>query len=106
MNLLPAYKRFVSKYGEAKGPHFYGANILAPDWESPSWHGSELAAETQHYAYSTVAFHLIAVCYYATNYPEDRAFKAWRHHVTAKDGYCREFDIPSPQDATRRRSAK
>jgi hypothetical protein len=43
------------------------------------------------------------VCYYASNYPEDRAFADWRHHVSDEDGYCRQFEVPSSSDVRSRK---
>ena len=47
-----------------------------------------------------VAQHLLAVCYYAMNYGEDRAFSPWLHY-TASDGYCRSFRIPTKDEVLR-----
>ena len=103
-NLKQAYGAWVDEYGESEGPHFYGRNILTRSHAAEAWGGSKLPPETQHYVYSVVAQHLVAVCYYATNYPEDRAFKAWRHHVTDTEGYCRALDVPSAQEVRGRRA--
>ncbi|MFT4622849.1 MAG: hypothetical protein ACI8PZ_001505 [Myxococcota bacterium] len=102
-NLKPAYEAWSGEYGETEGPYFYGRNILTATHSDKAWNGSKLPPETQHYGYSVVAQHLLAVCYYASNYPEDRAFSAWRHHVSDADGYCRQFDVPSSSDVRRRK---
>jgi hypothetical protein len=59
-------------------------------------------AESQHYAYTIVAQHVLAVCYYAKNYGEDPAFTPWRVH-TASDGYCGQFAIPTKEEVRNRR---
>ena len=102
-NLKQAYESWVGEYGETEGPFFYGRNILTGSHAEKAWNGSKLPPETQHYVYSVVAQHLLAVCYYASSYPEDRAFSAWKHHVSDADGYCRKFDVPSSTDVRRRK---
>jgi hypothetical protein len=102
-NLKTSYGTWASEHGESEGPHFYGRNILTASHLEKKWNGSKLPPETQHYVYSVVAQHLLAVCYYASNYPEDRAFADWRHHVSDEDGYCRQFEVPSSSDVRSRK---
>jgi hypothetical protein len=101
-NLKAIYEAWADEYGESEGPHFYGRNILTTSHLETAWNGSKLHPETQHYVYSVVAQHLLAVCYYASNYPEDRAFSDWTHNVTDADGYCRQFAVPSASDVRSR----
>jgi hypothetical protein len=49
--------------------------------------------------YPIIAQHLLAVCYYAQNYPQNPAFKDWVDYVADKDGYCKQFKIPNKIDA-------
>jgi hypothetical protein len=102
-NLLPAYKTWIKKYGANMGPKFYGSNITTRSHEEKSWNGSVMPTETQHYVYSIVAQHFLAVCYYAQNYPDDRAFQSWTSHV-GSDGYCKQFDVPTRDKVRNRRS--
>lgn len=103
-NLLPAYTRWSASQSPAARPDFYGANITTQSFShgqhGVSWNGSVLPPETQHYAYSIVAQHLLAVCYYAQNYGDDPAFAPWRKYVR-EDGYCRDLNIPRPDDVRR-----
>jgi hypothetical protein len=104
-NILPAYKTFVKTAGEARGPHFYGDNLLCQHHEDPGRCGGRLMAQTQHYVYPIIAQHLLAVCYYAQNYGEERAFEPWVGY-TRSDGYCRNYRIPSKEEVMRNRSGK
>ena len=102
-NLLPAYKRWSSGVGKGRGPLFYGENIRCRSHDDSGYCGGVMPAETQHYVYSIVAQHFLAVCYYAQNYGQDRAFQPWAKYVTG-DGYCRNgFKIPSKAEVLRRR---
>ena len=99
-NVLPAIKSFERKNGAGMTPNFYGESIKCRSHDEVSRCGSELMAQTQHYVYPIVAQHLLAVCYYAMNYGEDRAFSPWVHY-TASDGYCRSFRIPTKDEVLR-----
>lgn len=99
-NVLPAYQRWVAEVGEERGPTFYGTQILCRTHDDPTWCGSAFAPETQHYGYNIIAQHFLAVCYYAQNYADDPAFAPWVGH-TARDGYCRQFKIPSRDEVRR-----
>jgi hypothetical protein len=81
---------------------FYGENITTatPEGGYEARNGSMLAPETQHYVYTIVAEHLLAVCYYALNYGDDPAFTAWVKY-TRSGGYCRELDIPTRDEVRR-----
>ena len=59
--------------------------------------------EAQHYAYTIVAQHLIAVCYYGQNYSDMPEFKSWRAYTTGK-GYCQALGIPTAQEVSARKS--
>ncbi len=98
-NLLPAYERWAKAAGQLNGHKFVGENIRCPDRASEGYCGSALPAETQHYVYPIIAQHLLAVCYYAQNYPQNPAFKDWVDYVNDKDGYCKQFKIPNKIDA-------
>ncbi|MCB9675042.1 MAG: transglycosylase SLT domain-containing protein [Alphaproteobacteria bacterium] len=93
-NIHPALQKYVTKNGLARGPHFYGDNILCKDHLGNERCGSLLQPETQHYAYNIVAQHFLAVCYYAKEYGEEAAFEPWRQWVI-DDSYCEQFKIPS-----------
>lgn len=99
-NVLPALKAYKRRNGDGMAPNFYGDSIRCRSHDDPGRCGSELMAQTQHYVYPIVAQHLLAVCYYAMNYGEDRAFSPWIHY-TASDGYCRSFRIPTKDEVLR-----
>ncbi len=103
-NVLPAYKRFIAGTGEDQGLYFAGQNIRCRNHTDKSACQGQLMAETQHYAYSVVAQHFLAVCYYAKNYGEDRAFTQWRF-FTSSEGYCTQFKIPTRDEVRARRSS-
>jgi hypothetical protein len=98
-NLLPAYQRWAKAAGQVNGHKFVGENIKCPDRETPGYCGSALPAETQHYVYPIIAQHLLAVCYYAQNYPQNAAFQPWVGYATDADGYCKKFKIPNKSEA-------
>jgi len=102
-NILNAYNKWIKKEGKERGPHFYGDNIRCRSHDSDSWCGGGIPAETQHYVYSIVAQHFLAVCYYAQNYGEERAFQPWVQYVT-RDGYCKSaFKVPSKSEVLSRK---
>lgn len=98
-NLVPAMQAYIDKNGLARGPHFYGDNILCETHvqaDNGSC-GSGLMAETQHYAYNIVAQHFLAVCYYSQEYGSDTAFEHWGEWAL-DDSYCSNFKIPSKSE--------
>jgi len=101
-NILPAYRSYLEENNLERAPDFYGANITctSPDDQSMRC-GGKLHRETQHYAYSIVAQHLLAVCYYAENYGNQGAFKDWRKY-TRGDGYCTGMNIPTKAELQKR----
>ena len=47
-----------------------------------------------------VAQHLLAVCYYAKNHPEDPAFAPWVQMLQG-DGFCRSSQVATPLEIGR-----
>ncbi|MBX2800593.1 MAG: hypothetical protein KTR31_23135 [Myxococcales bacterium] len=92
-NVRPAYKKWLAR-NPGKGSLFTGQNIKCRSHADKGTCGGAYLAETQHYAYTIVAQHFLAVCYYAQNYGQERAFAPWRL-FTSSDGYCSTFDVPS-----------
>lgn len=101
VNVRPAYLEFVKKNGNEQGIQFTGANIRCKTATERSTCDAAYMAETQHYAYTIVAQHILAVCYYAQNYSGDPAFSAWRYFA-GSDGYCRRFDVPTREEVQAR----
>lgn len=104
-NVKPAFKAFVDKNGSDQGMFFTGQNIRCRTSTERSTCDASYMAESQHYAYTIVAQHVLAVCYYAKNYGEDPAFTPWRVH-TASDGYCGQFAIPTKEEVRARRTKR
>lgn len=92
-NVLPAFKTWSKSKPEDQHHLFYGENIKSPDGHGNKFFGSRIHPQTQHYAYSIVSQHLLAVCYYGKNYEAD--FEAFRRWETVLDGYCTKFAIPT-----------
>lgn len=98
VNIKPAYASWIASHGESAGIQFVGQQIRCPGTGAElGTCDSALAAETQHYAYTIVAQHILAVCYYAKNYGEEAAFQPWRVYV-GDEGYCKAFKIPSKDE--------
>lgn len=104
INVKPAYKAFVAKNGAEQGMNFVGANIRCRTSTERERCDAAYMAETQHYAYTIVAQHILAVCYYAKNYGEDPAFNPWTFFV-GSEGYCKKFDVPTKETVRARRSS-
>lgn len=105
INIKPAYAAWVASHGESAGIQFTGQQIRCPDTTTDRGTCDALVvAETQHYAYTIVAQHILAVCYYAKNYGEEPAFRPWAVFV-GDEGYCKAFKIPT-KDEVRAHKAK
>ncbi len=107
-NLLPAYKRWRKGQEEEDYHRFYGENIkCATPHEGGGGKrcGAEIPAETQHYAYSIIAQHLLAVCYYGLNYDDKKEFKAWGNYTKGK-GYCTALDVPTATEVRNYKGGK
>lgn len=94
---LWAWRRYADGAGSRLTPDIYGQLIRCPATtagpDDPCDDG--LPAESQHYAYNVVAQHLLAVCYYAKNHPEDAAFAPWVQMLQG-DGFCRSSQVATP----------
>lgn len=99
-NVLPAFERWAANHSPSEYHRFYGDNIKCPTRKTVDSNrcGSALPIETQHYAYSIIAEHLVAVCYYAQNYGDQYPeFAEWERFI-GDDGYCSGFAIPSADE--------
>ena len=102
-NILPAYTYYRDKSKKKHGIHFYGDNLCpaktkGKDGEEPQKKcPSFLHEETQHYGYKVIAYHILAVCYYAKNYPDEPAFKEWKRYL-GEDGYCKNVHAPEREE--------
>ena len=107
VNILPAYSRYLELKHLERGPDFYGDNITCHEGGIENTNkmcDGVLWNQTQHYAYSIVAQHLLAVCYFAENYGNEPAFAPWRDYVRG-DGYCTKMQVPT-RDQVIERSGK
>lgn len=105
-NILPGYRKYLKQTNQDKAPDFYGQNIKCATPDDPDRTcGSVLHRETQHYAYSIVAQHILAVCYYAENYGSMGAYSDWRKY-TVGDGYCTKMNIPTVEEVRKRAGSK
>jgi len=100
-NILPAFKQYLKKTN-TNGATFYGDNLTCDSktdlLTNPGERcGGVLANQTQHYAYKIVAQHMLAVCFYAKNYPEDPNFSTWTKY-TDSNSYCSQMEIPSLEE--------
>jgi hypothetical protein len=85
-------------------PHFYGENITTLTPNDEKWNGSVIPPEAQHYAYTIVAEHMLAVCYYGQNYSDSiKAFKDYRQYTTG-DGYCNQLNIPTASEVQKHKA--
>ncbi len=104
-NLLPAYLAHVDKVNKGEhDPLFYGKNITCTgkEYEDIVLKGNDTCGgfvpnQSQHYAYSIVAQHILAVCYYARNHSDRDAFKPWKRIYDRGSGYCQALNVPSQQ---------
>lgn len=108
INVKPAYLKYLKATNQTEAPDFYGANITCTD---PSMRGVDnfnkvcggyVANHSQHYAYNIVAQHILAVCYYATNYGSQAPFNRWRDYIRG-DGYCTRLKVPSQEQVAARK---
>ena len=100
-NTLPAFKKYLKKTN-TDGAVFYGDNLTCDSktdlLTNPGARcGGVLANQTQHYGYKIVAQHMLAVCFYAQNYPEDPNFSTWTKY-TDSNSYCSQMEIPSLEE--------
>ena len=95
-NLLPAYTNHLAAIEDDHDPKFLGAQIKCEtlDPDKKSFCGSRLDPYTQHYTYKILAQHFLAVCYYGSNYSDDKRFESWKQY-TRGDGYCTRIKVPT-----------
>jgi len=99
-NVLPAYRAFARE-NPGHEHRFVGQNIRCPDHRGGRRCGARIYAQTQHYAYSVIAQHLVAACYYAKNYGSEPAFAPYRSYLSS-DGYCSALDVPDKAEVRAR----
>jgi len=106
-NILPAYRKHLKQATLKFDPHFYGANITCTGDEvhdimqTNNRCGGVLANQTQHYAYSIVAQHILAACYYGKNFGDEKAWRDYRG-LTIGDGYCTTLAVPTSAEVRKK----
>lgn len=101
VNILPSYRRHLQEDGLKRDPAFYGKNITCVGEEHKDILGKandkcdgHIANQSQHYAYSITAQHILAACYYAQNYPDKPIWKEYKQQFYSDDGYCTTLNVP------------
>lgn len=99
-NMLPAYQSWSKGKDKGDWHRFYGENIQCTDVESEKrkgFCGANITPGSQHYAYTVIAQHILAACYYGLNYGSEPMFKDYVR-FTRSDGYCVKLGIPSSDE--------
>jgi hypothetical protein len=103
-NIKPAYEAYLKKKRLEVGPHFIGDQITCgrEQFGLNTTCGGFLIDQSQHYAYSTIARHLLAACYYGKNYATEypQAFGPWKKYTRGR-GYCKPLAIPDSDEVKR-----
>lgn len=99
-NIKPAYARYKKWKSKNDGITMLGDSItcssksqMKAGEDYNSLCNSVIPNVTQTYVPQVIAYHLLAVCYYATNYPDDPVFSGWRRYLQ-NDEYCHALNIP------------
>jgi hypothetical protein len=96
-NIRPAYDTYRKLNPGISGVNFIGDNLKCPTVSfSTDRCGSLLFDQAQHYGYNVIAEHILAVCYYAINHPDNPVFQKWEKYTTGR-GYCKRASIPDVQ---------
>lgn len=96
-NQLPSFERWKEKNPKSDWPTFYGSNLTCNTPEEEGCSNKYWPAETQHYVYTIVAQHILAVCYYGQNYGSDPVAKSWKKFQEGQ-GFCKAIDVPTPEE--------
>jgi hypothetical protein len=99
-NLLPAYLRWKGERDSSISTAWFHGNVQRCRSTVDPAPGCQayMMAETQRYAPNVVAWHLIAMCYYAHNYKSEDTFGPWSTYWQ-EGGYCQTLNVPSAQEA-------
>jgi hypothetical protein len=108
-NIRVAYRRYLKQSGKTRAPDFIGLNLTCNkpgqidehDNVASSFNdscGSYLPSVTQVYVPYVIAAHLVAVCYYGTNYGTDPDYPEFKPYQAYASGYCKEIKVPTPDD--------
>lgn len=100
-NMLHAYRAYAKENNVDRAPDFIGRNITCTQkGQATSFNdrcGGKLGSVTQHYVPYVIAQHLLAVCYYGTNYADEfTVFDDYRPFVRG-NGYCTGIRVPTKE---------
>ena len=100
-NMLHAYRKYREANNVDRAPDFIGRNITCvAKGQATSFNdrcGGALGSVTQHYVPYVISQHLLAVCYYGTNYADEfTVFDTYREYVRA-NGYCNDIKVPTKE---------
>lgn len=105
-NIKHAYAAYRAEQKVQEAPDFIGRNITCvAKGQAANFNdrcGGYLANVTQMYVPYVVAQHMLAVCYYGTNYADEfKVFEGWRSYVRG-DGYCADIKVPTREEIAKR----
>ena len=97
-NVRPAYMAWRRGVDQAEWHTFYGKNLTCRGGhaELSDTCDSHLAAQTQHYGYTVLAQHLVAMCFLGRHYGDQDAFVHWADRAIDDEGVCSRFVVPAP----------
>ena len=94
VNVLPSIERWRIEVPDGDLPGVYGASVACDGGEECD---PPLNETVRRYISGVIAAHILAVCYYGSNYATDPVFRPWSKYT---DGYCTELEVPSRADLT------
>lgn len=103
-NMLPAYRQYRKRVNVDRAPDFIGQNLTCKGNAKSFLDRCEgsLGSVTQVYVPYVIAQHMLAVCYYGTNYADEfPAFAEFRNYVRGT-GYCTDIDVPTKEEIQKR----
>lgn len=105
-NIRHAYRKYLQEQRVTRAPDFIGRNITCVSKGQAQSHndrcGGYLGSVTQMYVPYVVAQHMLAVCYYATNYADEfKVFEPWRTYVRG-NGFCGDIKVPTRDEIAKR----
>jgi len=101
-----AYAAFRAEQKVDRAPDFIGRNITCvAKGQAQNFNdrcGGYLANVTQMYVPYVLAQHMLAVCYYGTNYSDEfKVFGDYRTYVRG-NGYCTDIKVPTREEIAKR----
>ena len=109
-NMLYAYRNYAKAANVDRAPDFFGRNITCVQkGQATSFAdacGGHVPSVTQHYVPYVIAQHLLAVCYYGTNYADEfSVFDDYRQYARG-NGYCSDIRVPTKEQVAAQGKSK